>query len=65
MAYESLRWWDNPGGKGVMCNKCIHYHNDGTCKAFSKGIPWELIYRGEHDTPFPNDQGIRYEAIKE
>ncbi|MEE0264137.1 MAG: hypothetical protein UD936_00770 [Acutalibacteraceae bacterium] len=30
------------------------------CDAFPDGIPRELMLRGEHDTPFPGDNGIRY-----
>ena len=61
MAYESLRWRDDPGAKGVMCNTCIHNNRERACKAFPNGIPKEILIRGEHDTPFPDDQGIRYE----
>lgn len=45
----------------VMCNDCVHYHKDVTCDAFPDGIPREIIIRGEHDTPFPGDNGIRFE----
>lgn len=65
MAYESKRWYDDPGAKSVMCNNCKHYHKDATCDAFPKRIPREILKRGEHNTPFPGDNGIRYESIKE
>lgn len=44
----------------IVCNDCIHYHKDATCDAFSNGIPKEIFDRGEHDTPFPGDNGIRF-----
>lgn len=61
MAYESERWRCDPGATGIMCNDCIHYHGFAKCDAFPDGIPHDLIYREEHDTPFPGDKGIRYE----
>lgn len=64
MAYESARWRDDPKARGVMCNECVHYHRDATCDAFPKRIPRELLDRGEHDTPFDGDGGIRFEPKK-
>ena len=64
MAYESRRWWDDPKGRSVMCNDCAHYHRDATCDAFPEGIPSEILYRGEHDSPFEGDGGIRFEPKK-
>lgn len=61
MAYESKRWYDDPGAVGFMCNDCKHNHRDFTCDAFPNGIPKEIILREEHDTPYPGDNGIRYE----
>ena len=49
----------------IPCNYCKH--RIGTtipCKAFPNGIPKDLMLRGEHDTPFPNDNGIRFEPKK-
>lgn len=49
----------------IPCNYCKHRIGTTiTCKAFPKGIPKELMLRGEHDTPFPNDNGIRFESKK-
>lgn len=46
----------------IPCNYCRHRIGKTiTCKAFPKGIPKELMLRGEHDTPYPNDNGIRFE----
>ena len=63
MAYESERWRGDPGARDVMCNHCIHRgkYGIGTCTAFPDGIPRDLIRRKEHDTPFPGDNGIRFE----
>ena len=70
MAYESKRWYSDPGAVGVMCNDCKHNHkalNQGalTCDAFPNGIPRELMLRGEHNTSYPGDHGIRYEPKEE
>ena len=51
-----------------VCNGCRHFRDwrlgerIGFCDAFPKGIP-RAIWQGEHDhrTPFPGDQGIRFE----
>ncbi len=45
----------------VMCNTCRHYLGYAKCKAYPDGIPRELIARLEHDTPYPGDQGYRYQ----
>ena len=65
MAYESERWRSAPVARGIMCNDCIHNHWDFTCDAFPDGIPRDIIYRGEHDTPFEGDGGIRFEPKKD
>lgn len=64
MAYESKRWHDDPCAKLVMCSFCAHRKSGLTCDAFPDGIPKELMKRGEHDTPFPGDNGIRFESKK-
>lgn len=61
MAYESERWRCDVGAEAAICNSCRHYTGAGKCAAFPDGIPKELIVRREHDTPFPGDNGIRYE----
>lgn len=61
MAYESERWRCDPGAYGIMCNECKHNHRDFTCDAFPKGIPRDIVRRKEHDTPYPGDNGIRFE----
>ena len=52
----------NPGFRGIVCNHCRHNHWDYTCDAFPKGIPKGILDREEHDTPYPGDKGIRFEA---
>ena len=54
------RFYDNPGGRLLMCSYCAHRGKRLTCKAYPQGIPRELLLRGEHDTPFPGDNGIRF-----
>lgn len=66
MAYEDIRWRDNPNGIVLMCSYCKHRTDtteDGiiTCCAFPNGIPRELLLRREHETPYPGDNGIRFE----
>lgn len=49
----------------IACNYCKHRYADGiSCKAFPKRIPKELMLRGEHTTPYPGDNGIRFEPIE-
>lgn len=65
MAYESKRWYSDPGAYGIMCNHCKHYRLFAKCDAFPERIPSELLKRREHDTPFPGDNGIRFEPKEE
>ncbi len=65
MAYESERWYCDPGAVDVMCNHCKHNHRDLTCDAFPERIPRGIIRRGEHNTPYPGDNGIRFEPKEE
>lgn len=65
MAYESRRWYDDPGAEDVMCNHCKHYRLYAKCDAFPEGIPNELLKKEEHDTPYPGDNGIRFEPKEE
>ncbi len=57
--------------------KCMHYigvvQPDGTeltetnsCDAFPNGIPLEIAYGdNDHTKPYPGDNGIQFEVIKE
>ena len=65
MAYESERWRCDPGAEDIMCNHCKHYRLFAKCDAFPERIPRELIHRREHDTPYPGDNGIRFEPKDE
>lgn len=49
-----------------FCLFCRHYKNGAKCKAFPKGIPYEIFIEGTHDhkTPFKGDNGIMFEAEK-
>ena len=64
MAHERERWHNDPGGQKIMCDRCIHYRLFAKCDAFPDGIPSELLHREEHNTPFPGDNGIRFEPKK-
>lgn len=55
----------DPGARDVMCNHCTHRLHGPRCEAFPDEIPKGLILRGEHDTPFPGDNGIRFEKVKD
>ena len=54
-----------------ICGGCTHLVRtpegrdlaDPRCDAFPQGIPWEiLLSRVDHREPYPNDQGLRFEA---
>ena len=52
-----------------VCWTCKNYAQDSpdpVCRAFPDGIP-EQIYLGNvpHKKPYPGDNGIRYEEIKD
>jgi hypothetical protein len=49
-----------------QCITCRHYHLDGVCDAFPRGIP-HVIISGEfdHREPYPGDHGIRFEPIED
>ena len=54
--------------KEISCLDCKHFDlgNWGTCKAYKDGIPFEIV-SGElsHTDKLPNDNGIRFEEIKD
>jgi|GEM_PF-1146129 len=45
-----------------LCMTCKHSNHNGTCKAYPKGIPLEIL-SGEtnHFQPYEKDNGIQYE----
>ncbi len=65
MAYEKERWHCDVGGREIMCSYCKHREKGLVCKAFPSGIPRDLMMREEHDTPYPGDNGIRFEPKEE
>ncbi len=48
-----------------MCTSCAHLNrtaDNNTCGAFPEGIPEEILTnQHDHHTPYPGDQGIRFE----
>jgi hypothetical protein len=34
-----------------LCNTCVHYNGDATCKAFPEGIPLSIIGGEDHRIP--------------
>ena len=48
-----------------ICNKCKHYIDGITCKAFKK-IPDEILdVKNNHNKPFKGDNGIQFEPIED
>jgi hypothetical protein len=53
-------------GTSPVCEGCRHRvgHSHLTCAAFPERIPEEIWNGGHaHRTPYPNDGGLRYEAM--
>lgn len=48
-----------------QCAACAHWLGNKRCDAFPEGIP-DIILDNEHDhkTPYPGDDGIRFEQRK-
>jgi hypothetical protein len=65
---EVLDGWQFHGVFKAVCVRCKHKHRTvrPVCDAFPTGIPKE-IWMGEndHSTPYPGDQGIRFEPVIE
>ncbi len=45
----------------IQCLRCTHYHGDGTCDAFTDGIPKEVGSTVDHSNPIEGDSGIVFE----
>jgi len=46
----------------VQCLTCKHLFDNTICKAFSKGIPIEILSgKFDHRKPFKGDNGIQFE----
>lgn len=61
-ANEKALWADFWGT--TSCDTCKHSAQDGTCLAFSQGIPTEIL-SGRHDhriKPHPLDGGVMYDS---
>jgi hypothetical protein len=53
--------------KTKSCIQCKHHNKDkwGTCKAYPKGIPFEIVSGAVgHVEPYKGDNGIRFEEDK-
>ena len=52
--------------QSIQCITCKHYLGAITCEAYPDEIPFEIV-SGDHDhtQPYPGDNGIRFEPIKE
>jgi hypothetical protein len=59
---------DIPSPHMVVCGYCKHFRYENGkafCKAFPDGIPRELMYKNDHDIPYPGDHGVRFEPKSE
>jgi hypothetical protein len=53
------------GAYSDICTFCKHYQDNYSCQAFKK-IPDAIWFgKNKHRKPYPNDNGIRFEPIKE
>lgn len=47
------------------CLNCKYYKGKWRCKAFSKGIPEEIVLaQNDHTEPYEGDNGIQFEPIE-
>jgi len=50
----------------LYCQACANKVGPNTCLAFPDGIPDEILYgETEHAEPYPGDNGIQFEPVKE
>jgi hypothetical protein len=48
-----------------ICGNCGNYLGDEKCRAFQRGIPWEIRTGNfDHRKPYPGDGGIRWTPAK-
>ena len=48
-----------------QCVLCKHYRMTGTCAAFPRGIPDEILTGAfDHTQPYPGDHGVRFEPLQ-
>jgi hypothetical protein len=47
---------------GSICAHCARFNRDvkdrDVCEAFPEGIPREILFGGDHDSPVPGDNGL-------
>jgi len=58
----------NEDGRVILpqCYRCEHYIGMFICKAFRDDIPDDIFKNySDHTKPYPGDNGIRFEPIKE
>lgn len=48
-------------GAAALCFSCARWRGDGTCTAFPRGVPEEVLAGFDHRGPYPDDQGRRYQ----
>ena len=65
--YEQLRDWPIAERPWDGCETCVHHHGDGTCAAYPKRIPMELLSRAsDHTDPRPGQRpGFLYKSTDE
>lgn len=64
--FSDPRWWWNGYGEVPQCFDCKHFNglvkNKKRCDAFPDGIPDEIFNNSiQHNKPYPDDNGIRFE----
>ena len=48
------------------CLDCKHWIANGVCTAFMEGVPDSILLGdNDHRQPYPGDNGIQYEPIRE
>lgn len=45
-----------------LCMSCLHLRGDGTCDAFTAGIPQAILDGGDHTRAWPGDGGVHYQT---
>ncbi len=58
--------WNIPGTTTItgpeQCPRCVHWRNNATCDAFTRGIPLAILTNEyDHRKPYAGDHGIQFE----